>query len=348
MDYLIRKVLTETEYAAQAATLNPYDGIIVVSDVDPTVVVKLAIGSQTFIPSSGGAAPSNATYLTNTNQTSTLPLSINLGDTNENVGTQAILMNNTLVYGEGNIEGLGLTNDNSGFLWVDNAGTLSQTRTLDFQTTSGKQDFTINNAQVITLNATAYSLNGNTVASDTAFYAPIIYGQTFSNTSGTNITFTPYDQPALSVTFDTATTVDIQKDLFLSGLTATTGTTLILDGSNQVRLLTSSERFKEDIRTISIFDPTLKERFEALRPVTYRYKDPEGGSSSDQKAIGLIAEEVVKLFPEAVNLDKDNLPFSISYDQISVITVSIVQTLLKEVDLLKDRLTQLEKVSKLS
>jgi hypothetical protein len=341
MDYLIRKILTETEYAAQSATLGPYDGVIVVADYDPKIVIKLAIGSQTFVPSSAGAAPSTATYLTNTTQTTDLPNSVSLGDTNLNVGTQAILMNNPSVFGEATIVGNVLQNNDSGFLWVDNAGALSQTRTLDFQTTSGKQNLTINNIDVLTFDATAYSLNGNTVASDTAFYAPIIYGATFSNIVGSDITFTPYSQPALTVTYDTATTVTIQKDLFLTGLTATSGTALILDGSNQVRLLTSSERFKEDIRTVCVFDPTIKERFKALRPVTFRYKYADEKSNDPEISIGLIAEEVVKLFPETVNLDKEKLPFSISYDQISVITVAVVQNLLKEINLLKDEVSKL-------
>jgi len=347
MDYLIRKVLTETEYAAQAATLGPYDGVVVVSDSDPTVVVKLAIGSVEFPPAGSGSAPQDATYLTSTDESADLPNSQNVGNTNLTVGSKSILMNNTVEYGIANIEALGLTDNNSGFMWVDNSGNLSQTRTLDFETTEGKQDLTINNIDVCTFDANAYSFNGNTVASDTAFYAPIIYGGTFSNIVGSNITFTPFSQPSLSVTFDSDTSITAQGAVSFTGLTATTGTTLILDGSNQVRLLTSSARFKENIESFEI-NTELFNNYKKLRPVAFDYKTENPEEKKSLKTYGLIAEEVQELFPSAVNLDKEGLPFSISYDQIGVVTVSVVQNLLKEVDLLKERLTQLEKVCKLS
>ena len=57
MDYLVRKVLTQTEYAALKDTLQPYEGVVVVNDGDPTVVEQLAIGSITFDPSGTGGAP---------------------------------------------------------------------------------------------------------------------------------------------------------------------------------------------------------------------------------------------------------------------------------------------------
>lgn len=351
MDFLIRKVLTETEYAALSTTLSPYDGVVVVSDVDPSTVVKLAIGTQTFTPSAGGgAAPSTSTYLTNTTETTDLPNSVSIGDTNLNVGTQSILMNNPTVYAEGNVVGLALTDNNSGVMFVDNSGALTQTRSLNFTTTGGAQNFeivgaddiTLTGSGTITMNATAYQLNGNTVATDNAFYAPTIYAGTISNIVGSGITYTPYSNPTLLVTYDSATTVNMQGGLFLSGLTTSAGTTLVLDGANQVFLLTSSARFKENIESLDI-SLEFKKDYLSLNPVTYNYKKDGEGEQSSPTAIGLIAEEVVKLFPEAVNLDSEGLPFSISYDQISVLTVRIVQELILEIDRLGGRIKELEK-----
>jgi hypothetical protein len=163
MDFLIRKVLTETEYAAQSSTLDPYDGVVIVSDSDPAVVVKLAIGSQTFLPSSGGDvyAPSDGTYLTATDETTPLPNSIDLHLTNPDNGTQSIMMNNPVSSSAARIETLPLTDNDSGFMWVNNAGALTQTRTLDFQTTSGDQDWTVNNINILQFTANAFALNGN-------------------------------------------------------------------------------------------------------------------------------------------------------------------------------------------
>lgn len=343
MDFLIRKVLTETEYAALSTTLSPYDGVVVVSDSDPAVVVKLAIGTQTFLPSSGGDvyAPSDATFLTATDETTALTNSIDLGLTNPGNGEKSILMNNPVATGVAKVEALALTDDNSGFMWVDNSGALTQARTLNFTTTSGAQDFIINGAAAITFTATSYAFNGNTVASDSAFYAPAMYSAVLSNIVGSGITFQPTGAPSLNVDFNAATTVTIAHDLFLTGLTATTGTALILDGSNQVRLLTSSKRFKEDINEFE----TTKEfinNFLELNPVTFRYKKQDGEKKDEKETLGLIAEEVVELFPEAVNLDAEGLPFSISYDQLTTLTIGVVQQLYLEIKMLREQVVRLE------
>lgn len=344
MDFLIRKVLTETEYAALSTTLSPYDGVVVVSDSDPAVVVKLAIGTQTFLPSSGGDvyAPSDATFLTATDETTAMPNSVDLGLTNPGNGIKSILMNNPVSTGVAKVETLTLTAADSGVMFVDNSGALTQTRTLDFETTGGPQHFTVTGVDLLRFTAQATQFFGNTVGSDTGFDGPTITtNKITSNTTAIDIEPTAPNLTLL-VTANSATTVNLQGGLFLSGLTTSAGTTLVLDGANQVFLLTSSARFKENIESLDI-SLEFKKDYLSLNPVTYNYKKDVEGEQSSPTAIGLIAEEVVKLFPEAVNLDSEGLPFSISYDQISVLTVRIVQELILEIDRLGGRIKELEK-----
>ena len=62
-----------------------------------------------------------------------------------------------------------------------------------------------------------------------------------------------------------------------------------------------------------------------LEPVEFTYKNDE----NDTKHIGLIAEDVYKLFPEIVVLDKDGKPFSINYELLSIILLVEFQKLNK-------------------
>jgi hypothetical protein len=343
MDFLIRKVLSETEYAAQSSTLDPYDGVVIVSDSDPAVVVKLAIGSQTFLPSSGGDvyAPSDGTYLTASDETTPLPNSIDLHLTNPDNGTQSIMMNNPVSSSAARIETLPLTDNDSGFMWVNNAGALTQTRTLDFQTTSGDQDWTVNNINILQFTANAFALNGNTVGSDTGFDGPLMTTNAFESNTTEIVFRRKVIGTALTVAVASNVDLSVQGGFYATGLTSSTGTDLILGAGNQVFLKTSSERFKEDIDTFDAYTGAL-DRYSKLRPVTYRYKREDGEVEKQRLAIGLIAEEVEKLFPEAVNMDAENSPFSISYDQICTITLSVVQGMLKEITKLKERVSTLE------
>lgn len=345
MDYLVRKVLTQTEYAALKDTLQPYEGVVVVNDGDPTVVEQLAIGSITFDPSGTGGAPSNATYLTNTDQTTALPNSVNIGNTNLTVGSQALLMNNPSVFGEANIVGNVLQEDQAGFLFVDNGGNLSQTTSCDFGTTSlprqtvtfGNVDsfvvdantFDFTTSSIITMNAAAYALNGNTVGSDTGFDGPTITTNTIrSNTTEIRFVRQLIGTP-LKVTYENNVEVDLQGNVY-TNFTSSTGTAVVVGASNQLFLQTSSQRFKEDIQPIEVNHEVLSNIYK-LEPVTFRYKNGSSeGNSVNKKTVGLIAEDVNKLFPEVVNLDDNGEPFSIDYNGIAVLLLAALKDLKAE------------------
>src|SRR5437773_4022586 len=89
------------------------------------------------------------------------------------------------------------------------------------------------------------------------------------------------------------------------------GVPVLINGSEKLGIVTSSLRFKDDIKAMDI----ASEAILSLRPVTFRYKkeiDPAGASQ-----FGLIAEEVEKVNPDLVVRDKQGKPFSVRYDQVN-------------------------------
>jgi hypothetical protein len=80
--------------------------------------------------------------------------------------------------------------------------------------------------------------------------------------------------------------------------------------------MTSSKRFKEDIKPMNKVSETLF----ALKPVSFRYKkeiDPAGKSQ-----FGLVAEEVDKVNPDLVVRDKEGKAYSVRYDQVNAMLLN--------------------------
>jgi hypothetical protein len=76
----------------------------------------------------------------------------------------------------------------------------------------------------------------------------------------------------------------------------------------------SSERFKKDIGPMG---KTSEEIF-SLKPVTYPYKDDE--TSTPQ--FGLVAEEVAKVNPALITVDKEGKPYSVRYDKVDAMLLN--------------------------
>ena len=100
------------------------------------------------------------------------------------------------------------------------------------------------------------------------------------------------------------------------GQTSADGVQVYINSNNKLGTLTSSKRFKENIK------PTDKtsEALLALKPVTFRYKkeiDPAGRSQ-----FGLVAEEVEKVNPDLVVHDKDGKAYSVRYDQVNAMLLN--------------------------
>ena len=108
----------------------------------------------------------------------------------------------------------------------------------------------------------------------------------------------------------------------------------------------SSQRYKTNIHDLG---PVL-DRFAALRPVSYDWNQTVDESLRGRHTLGLIAEDVHALFPDAVTLDEEGKPASIDYSRIAALSVQAIKDLrsqnaAREAELaeLKARMAALEK-----
>jgi Chaperone of endosialidase len=108
-------------------------------------------------------------------------------------------------------------------------------------------------------------------------------------------------------------------DTFISGISGTTvasGAAVLVDSNGHLGTLTSSKRFKEEIRPMN----TTSEAIFSLEPVTFRYRkeiDPAGTSQ-----FGLIAEQVAKVNPTLVLRDKEGKPHTVRYEQVNAMLLN--------------------------
>jgi hypothetical protein len=91
------------------------------------------------------------------------------------------------------------------------------------------------------------------------------------------------------------TPIFLRKSIF--GQTATGGTAVFIDANSKLGTLTSSKRFKEDIKPVG----KASEALFALKPVTFHYKKEIDPASKSQ--FGLVAKEVEKVNHDLVVRD---------------------------------------------
>ena len=129
-------------------------------------------------------------------------------------------------------------------------------------------------------------------------------------------------------------------NLFCKLAGISTGTMVICNGSTgQIGYDngTSSKRYKHDIRSYTADVDKISE----LNPVRFTWNADTG--SPNKEDFGLIAEDVYKIYPELVGLNKDGGAESVDYAKISVILIKCVQKQKQEIDSLKARLDEIEK-----
>jgi hypothetical protein len=100
------------------------------------------------------------------------------------------------------------------------------------------------------------------------------------------------------------------------GQTAAGESAVFIDANSKLGTLTSSKRFKEEIKPMEQASDALF----ALKPVTFHYKkeiDPAGKSQ-----FGLVAEEVERVNPDLVVRDKEGKPYSVRYDQVNAMLLN--------------------------
>ena len=91
---------------------------------------------------------------------------------------------------------------------------------------------------------------------------------------------------------------------------------MLIDSNGKLGTVTSSRRFKEEIRPMD----QASEALFALKPVTFRYKveiDPKHISQ-----FGLVAEEVEKINPDLVVRDMEGKPYSVRYDEVNAMLLN--------------------------
>ncbi len=111
----------------------------------------------------------------------------------------------------------------------------------------------------------------------------------------------------------------IHDHAFIAGIRGTTTgvADVVIDSQGQLGTVSSSQRYKEDIQDMN----GISEKLLALRPVTFRYKQPSADGSQPIQ-FGLIAEEVAKVFPELVVYGKDGQVETVQYFKLIAILLN--------------------------
>ena len=102
----------------------------------------------------------------------------------------------------------------------------------------------------------------------------------------------------------------------ISGVTVSSGAEVFVDSLGQLGTVTSSQRFKTDIRDMG----SASEAILALRPVTFRYRpdvDPKGTPQ-----YGLVAEEVEKVSPDLVVRDANDKAYTVRYSAVNAMLLN--------------------------
>jgi hypothetical protein len=107
----------------------------------------------------------------------------------------------------------------------------------------------------------------------------------------------------------------------INGVSVGSGSPVYINSSGQLGtgVIVSSRRFKQDIRDIADESDGLMR----LRPVAFKYK-PELDSTGLTQ-YGLIAEEVVEVYPHLVGYDQDGQLRTVHYDLINALMLNEVQ-----------------------
>jgi hypothetical protein len=112
---------------------------------------------------------------------------------------------------------------------------------------------------------------------------------------------------------------------------------VLISSTGQLGTVSSSRRFKEEIRDMG----ELSERLLELRPVVFRYK-PEAQSGERPLEYGLVAEEVAEAFPELLVYDDDGQPLTVKYHVLSTILLNELKKTNALAALQDERLCSLE------
>jgi hypothetical protein len=138
------------------------------------------------------------------------------------------------------------------------------------------------------------------------------------------------EQDTIRIGNATNNTAEIQRSAFIAGVRGTkTGQTdaveVLIDSKGQLGTISSSLRFKEDIRDMAAYSRRLFD----LRPVTFRYKEPFADGAKPIEP-GLIAEEVADVYPDLVARGADGRIDAVQYFKLTPMLLNELQNQRRE------------------
>jgi hypothetical protein len=109
-----------------------------------------------------------------------------------------------------------------------------------------------------------------------------------------------------------------QTRTFVAGISGSpiTGTSVVVNSNGRLGTVTSSQRFKDDIRPIG----KASEAILALKPVTFHYTKEIDPDATPQ--FGLVAEDVEKVNPDLVARDSDGKAYTVRYEAVNAMLLN--------------------------
>jgi endosialidase-like protein len=102
----------------------------------------------------------------------------------------------------------------------------------------------------------------------------------------------------------------------INGATASGGTAVFVNTNGQLGTLTSSARFKENIKPMDKISESILD----LQPITFHYRKQIDAKGTPQ--FGLVAEEVAKVNPDLVVNDRDGKPYTVRYEAVNAMLLN--------------------------
>jgi len=100
----------------------------------------------------------------------------------------------------------------------------------------------------------------------------------------------------------------------INGQTTTSGTAVFINSSGKLGTITSSARFKKDIKPMDRGSEVIL----SLRPVTFHYRS----DTMNTPQFGLVAEEVARMDPALVLTDKEGKPYTVRYEAVNAMLLN--------------------------
>ena len=113
------------------------------------------------------------------------------------------------------------------------------------------------------------------------------------------------------------------------------GRQVYVDSSGLIGTLSSSRRYKKDIKAMD----NASEALLALKPVTFHYRN----DNTNTAQFGLVAEEVAEVNPDLITRDKEGKPQTVRYEAVNVMLLNEFLKEHEKVQYLDSRLAQQEK-----